>query len=172
MLFELIAVIVAGIAAGGLVSILRRGLPSLPRWAIPAVAGLAMIAMSLWLEYSWFGRVAATLPEGVELATTHENRSAWRPWTYAVPFVDRFIAVDRAGILTNDAAAGQRLTTLYVFGRWSPTRRVRAVFDCDGNRRADLLPGTVLTDDGRVPEAAWIETGRDDPVTNAVCEGA
>ena len=172
MLFELVAVIVAGIAAGGVVSLLRRFIPAITRWLIPVAAGAAMIAASVSLEYTWFGRVAATLPEGVEVAITHEERALWRPWTYAFPYVDRFLAVDRERLLTNDAAAGQLMANIYVFGRWSPTRRVQAVFDCDAGRRADLLPGTALAADGSVPEGAWIDTGREDAVMRIVCDAA
>jgi hypothetical protein len=171
VLFELIAVIVAGIAAGGVVLILRRFVPILPRWLLPVVAGAAMLTASISLEYSWFTRNAAALPDGVEVATTHENKALWRPWTYAVPYIDRFIALDRAGTLRNEAAEGQKLTSLYVFGRWMPVQRVRAVFDCTTGRRADLLPGVVLEEDGSVPETAWIQTEQGDPVTRAVCEG-
>ena len=70
MLFELIAVIVAGIAVAGIVLLTRRFLPAVPRWTAPVLAGLAMIAVSISLEYSWFGRTAATLPETMEVART------------------------------------------------------------------------------------------------------
>lgn len=172
MLFELIAVIVAGIAAGGVVLIVRRAIPAMPRWMMPVVAGAAMLAVSISLEYSWFQRNAAALPDGVEVATTHENRAFWRPWTYAVPYIDRFIAVDRVGMLQNPAAENQQMTSLYIFGRWTPVRRIRAVFDCKTGRRADLLPDVVLADDGVVPDSAWIVTGRDDAVTRIVCDQA
>lgn len=170
MLFELIAVIVAGIAAGGVVTMLRRFVPALPRWFIPIGAGATMLAVSISLEYSWFSRNSAALPVGVVVATVHENKAFWRPWTYAVPYIDRFIAVDRVGMLLNDAAEGQHMTSLYVIGRWTPTRRIRAIFDCETGRRADLLPGVVLSDDGSVPAGAWVNTGLDDAVTRAACE--
>ncbi|MCQ0090568.1 hypothetical protein [Roseovarius sp. M141] len=172
MLFELIAVIVAGVAAGGVVMIVRRIIPALPRWLVPVVAGAAMLAVSISLEYSWFARNSAALPEGVKVATVHENKAFWRPWTYAFPYVDRFIAVSQTGALENEAAEGQKMTSLYIFGRWTPTRRIRAVFDCESGRRADLLPGLVLGEDGSVPDSAWIDTGRDDPVTRTACAEA
>lgn len=172
MLFELVAVIVAGIAGGGVTLIVRRIIPALPRWLVPVVAGATMLAVSISLEYSWFSRNSAALPEGVEVATVHENTAFWRPWTYAFPYVDRFIAVAQVGALQNEAAKDQRMTSLYIFGRWTPTRRLRAVFDCQMGRRADLLPGVALAEDGSVPETAWIDTGRDDPVTRTACAGA
>lgn len=171
MLFELIAVIVAGIAAAGVALVLRRIISPLPRWLIPVFAGAAMLGVSISLEYSWFTRNSAALPDGIEVATTHENKAFWRPWTYVFPYVDRFIAVDRVGVLRNEVAEEQQMTSLYVFGRWTPTRRIRTVFDCKVGRRADLLPDVVLAEDGSVPDTAWIETGHDDPVTRMACDG-
>lgn len=171
MLIELIAVIVAGVAAAGVVLAARRAVPALPRWLMPVAAGGAMLLTAISLEYSWFGRTVAGLPDGVEVALTHESREPWRPWTYAVPYVDRFIAVDAAGARTNEAAPGQRLVDLYAFGRWAPTQRLRAVFDCEQGRRADLRPGVTMAEDGTLEGATWHQTGPEDPVARAACIG-
>lgn len=93
MLFELIAVVIAGFAAGGVALILGRAAPAMPAWLVPVIAGGAMLATAISLEYSWYGRTAASLPEGVAVALTRENSALWRPWTYVVPYVDGFIAV-------------------------------------------------------------------------------
>ncbi|CTQ31896.1 hypothetical protein [Jannaschia rubra] len=169
MMFELIAVLLAGVAAGGVALLARRAIRRLPRWLVPVAAGLAMLLAAVSLEYSWYDRTASALPAGVEVALANENRQFWRPWTYARPFVDRFIAVDRGAIRTNDNAAGQRLADLYVFGRWVPARRMRAIFDCEQSRRADLAGDTVMDDGGTVAEDAWIGVPADDPVLQAVC---
>ena len=171
MFFELIAVLSAGLAAAGIVLLARRLVPALPRWLAPLLGGLAMIGTAISLEYSWYGRTEAALPDGVEVALRHENRAPWRPWTYAVPYIDGFIAVDRAGALTHPALEGQRMVDLYVFGRWTPTRHARAVFDCEAGRRADLVAGVTLAEDGSVEGATWHDTGLDDPVTAAACAG-
>lgn len=171
MFFELIAVIAAGFAAGGAVLLLRRLLPPLPRWLAPVLAAAAMLATAISLEYSWFGRTRAGLPPGFEVALTHDNRSPWRPWTYAAPFVDRFIAVDGAGGRTNEGVPGQRMVDIYAFARWSPPQRVQAMFDCEGGRRADLRPGVTFGEDGVLQGADWHDTGPDDPVTRAACGG-
>jgi hypothetical protein len=172
MLFELIAVVLAGVAAGGTVLVLRRAAPGLPRWLVPVVAGGAMIAAAVSLEYSWFGRTVASLPEGLDVAMTHENSAPWRPWTYAAPYVDRFVAVDQGTARTNDAVQGQRMVDIYVFGRWSPVQRLQAVFDCRAGRRADMVPGVTMGEDGALQGATWHETGLDDPLTSSVCTEA
>ena len=169
MVFELIAVIAAGFLGGGVALVLRRGIKALPRWLVPVVAGAAMLGVAISLEYSWFGRTAGDLPDGLDVVLTHEARAPWRPWTYAIPYVDRFVAVDRASLMTHEAAPDRRLATLLVFARWQPPARVDAVFDCAAARRADLAPGTRLTDEGDVEGATWHDVPPDGPVMRSVC---
>ena len=130
-----------------------------------------LLGTAISLEYSWFDRTRATLPPGMEVALTRESRAFWRPWTYAVPYVDGFIAVDKAGARTHAASPGRTMADVYVFGRWTPAQRIPAVFDCVNGRRVDLGPGVTLSDDGGVEGGTWHETGLDDPVTAAACAG-
>lgn len=171
MFFELIATITAGVGAGGLAVLLRKASRGkLPRWLTPLAAGTAMIAFAIWSEYSWYGRTAGALPDGVEVATVNESRKVYRPWTYLVPMVDRFVAVDTASARTNPDLPGQTLVNVYLVGRWSPNIRVSMVLDCAGNRRVDLIEGIELDSDGRVPEDAWRPMAEDDPLIATVCK--
>lgn len=172
MIYELIASVTAGFVGGGVALIARNLIRTLPRWSIPVAAGSAMLIVAIALEYSWFGRTKDTLPAGVEVALTRESRAPWRPWTYVHPFVDRFVAVDRASAQTHEAAPGKRMIDLLVFARWQPTSRVRAVFDCVDGRRADIVEGVTMTNDGRLDGATWHETGLDHPVTRLACKSA
>ncbi|MEM8759622.1 MAG: hypothetical protein AAGE83_04750 [Pseudomonadota bacterium] len=109
MFLELLATVVAGFACAGVVMLAnavsgRR----LPRWLTPVAAGVGMLGMTISNEYSWFDRTAARLPEGVEVATTVEERSWLRPWTRIHPYTKRFVAVDRLNARTNDNLPDQR----------------------------------------------------------------
>ncbi|MGP1395749.1 MAG: hypothetical protein ACTS3R_09585 [Inquilinaceae bacterium] len=171
MVFELIAVIVAGFAAAGVVLMVNHLTGGrLPRWLTPVGAGAAMLAMTIYSEYAWFDRTRSALPGDVVVARTVEDRAVYRPWTYAVPYVDRFIAVDRASIRRNDAAPGQIMVDLLVFGRWAPVRRVPVLMDCDTPRRADLVDEVQFDADGRVTNADWRALDSDDQVFRTVCE--
>lgn len=171
MFFELIATITAGVGAGGLAVLLRKASRgALPRWLTPLAAGTAMIAFAIWSEYSWYGRTAGTLPEGVEVSSVNESRKIYRPWTYLVPMIDRFVAIDTATARTNPDLPGQKLVDVYLVGRWSPNFRVNMVLDCDGNRRADLIEGFELDTAGRVPEDAWRPLDQDDPLIVTACK--
>lgn len=170
MFYELIATVAAGFVGAGIALMIRRLLRRLPRWFVPIAAGGAMLTAAISLEYSWFGRTVDGLPEGVEVALTRQNKAAWRPWTYAYPFVDGFIAVDQQSALTHAAAPEKRMVDLLIFGRFTPPSRVRSVFDCANGRRADIIEGARLTDDGDVEGTGWVDTGPDHPVTRAACE--
>ncbi|EPX85044.1 hypothetical protein [Salipiger mucosus] len=163
MFLELIAVFVAGFAGAGVMMLLTRVAGGrLPRWTVPAGAGLAMLAAAISSEYGWYTRTHDALPEGFAVAGTHESRALWRPWTYAVPMTDRFIAIDGANLRANEQTEGLYMAEVYFFARWQPVQSVEMMVDCKGHRRAD--PGTG---DGGDP--VWREVGADDPIVSTVC---
>lgn len=171
MLLEFIAIIAAGFGLAGLALsldiVLRR---RLPKWIIPASAGAGMLLMAVWFEYSWLDRTTATFPDGVEVASTNQVRSWYRPWTYVVPLTNRLIAVDHRFDRRHADAPGQVLTRLILAGRWEPTRQYGAVYDCSAHRRADLLDGVELDEGGRLTNADWVQLPADDRVLRKVCD--
>ncbi|SNS58500.1 hypothetical protein [Tropicimonas sediminicola] len=173
MFFELIAAIVAGLAAAGGVLLLNRiSGGRLPRWSMPAAAGAAIIGFTIFMEYNWFDRTTSDFPEGVEVTFTHEARAPWRPWTYLWPLVDRFSAVDLASIRTNDAVPEQRMVNLLLFARWSGPKVVPVIYDCAERRMAPLLDTVDYDESGAVAEADWGPVPDDDPTFSIVCKEA
>ncbi len=171
MLFELIGTIVAGAAVALLVWALNRTLKGrLPKWLIPASAGAAMLLATISSEYSWFDRTAATMPEGMVVAQAIEEQAFYRPWTYAAPFVSRFVAVDQATTRTHPNQPDQRLVDLVFYGRWARTAKVPMLFDCANARRADVLDGIDFGADGTVLNADWRNVDATDPILIKACE--
>ena len=171
MFFELIATVVAGVGAAGLVMALNRlSGGRLPRWLMPAAGGLAMLAFTLWSEYNWYDRTSGALPDGVEVFATVEQSGGWRVWTRAWPYVHRFAAIDRASRRSHPDLPGQHLYNVVLYGRWAPVKQVPVLVDCAGGRRADLSPGTAFGADGMPADPAWRSVGADDPLLAAACE--
>lgn len=171
MLLELFAIVSAGVGVGGLLLALNLLVRKrLPGWAIPASAGAGMLAMAIWLEYSWLDRVTATLPAQVEVASTNELRTWYRPWSYAFPQTNRLIAIDHGFDRRNPAMPGQVLTRVLLMGRWEPSREFAAVFDCPGRRRADLVDEVVFDSRGAPRNARWIPLQADDGLLRAACD--
>jgi hypothetical protein len=173
MILEFIAFIAAGFATAGVVMLVNRLTGNrLPRWLIPAAIGGGMFAFALWSEYSWYPRTTGTLPEGVVVATDNAHASSYRPWTYIVPIVTRFIAVDTRTTRAIPEAEGHVATSIILLGRWERGAQLGVVFDCTGGRRADLV-GAVTLDDAGLPADpdAWIPVGLEDPVLQTACQG-
>lgn len=170
MFLELIAIIAAGFGLAGIALAFNfaagRGLP---KWIFPASAGAGMLLMAVWLEYSWLERTTESFPEGVEVASTNQIRSWYRPWTYAVPLTTRLVAIDTRFTRRHEQAPGHVLGQVLLAGRWEPTRQFSAVFDCQGHRRADLLEGAVLGDGGEVANARWVRLEADDAAMRVAC---
>lgn len=172
MFFELIGTIIAGVAAGLIVWALNRTLKGrLPKWLVPVAAGLAMLVATISSEYSWFDRTKATMPDGMIIADTVEERAFYRPWTYAYPFVSRFVAADVATARTHPDHPGQRIVDLVFYGRWTRTAKVPMLFDCADDRRADIVDGIEFGDGGEVLNANWRSVDAGDPVQKAACSG-
>lgn len=172
MFFELIGTIVAGIAAALIFWALNRALGGrLPSWLVPVSAGAAMLLATISSEYSWFSRTVATLPEGLEVAQSVEETALYRPWTYAKPFVSRFVAVDRASLRSHPDHPGQRIVDLVLYGRWAKTAKVPMLFDCAQGRRADIADGVEFSADGAAQGVTWRAVPTGDPVQAAVCKG-
>jgi hypothetical protein len=173
MLLEFVGTLLAGLAAGMLVFAIRSWKPHLvPKWALPVVAGAAMIVATISSEYGWYGRVSEQLPETFVVAQTVEERAPWRPWTYVRPYVTRFVAVDQGTARTHPEVPGQRMVDLYFFGRWTPLRQVTVLWDCPGRRTAALGEGTEFGADGQVAGADWQPIAADDPLFVAACAEA
>ena len=166
MFLELIATFAAGIAAAGCAMIAGRlSGGRLPRWLTPVAAGLAMLAYTVWSEYSWADRTIAALPDGVAVAETVDETIAWKPWTFLAPQTTRLIAVDTAGAMASPDAPQVKLVDLYLFGRWQPTAKRPQLIDCEAAARADVTEA-ALND----PAAAdWVAVGTDDPLIATAC---
>lgn len=173
MLIEFAAAIAAAVAAAGLVLLLGRfgrmtGRFQVAGWVMPAAAGAALFGFATWSEYSWFARTRAGLSADIVVASAPRESMPWRPWTYLVPMVTRFVAVDRSA-----AAGGAEVfaTTAYVVTRWGRTQAVPVAFDCARRVRADLGAGAALGADGVLTGAEWLSPDAEDPLIRAACMG-
>lgn len=170
MFVELIATIVAGLAAAGVIMLINKTLRGrLPRWFVPIGAGAAMLLVTISNEYGWYSRTKNALPEGLVIAQTVENKAFFRPWTYVQPFVERFVAIDTLTLQTHPAQPGIRLAEVYFFGRWSPVNKVPVLADCPAHKRAALTDAFAFENNGRVSGVQWIDVAANDPVVSAIC---
>lgn len=170
MFLELIAIVAGGFGLAGIALSLNLLLRKrLPKWIIPASAGAGMLLMAIWLEYSWLDRTSGSFPQGVEVASSNQIRSWYRPWTYVVPLTTRLVAIDRRFNREHAHMPGHVMAQVLLAGRWEPTRQFSAVFDCQNHRRADLVGDALLNDDGSLENLRWVRLSTDDPLLRMAC---
>ena len=172
MLLEFLAVIIAGFGGGGVAHMLYRvSKRQLPEWFTPVGVAAGMLAMVVYLEYSWAERFAGGLPDDVVVVSRNQHTSWMRPWTYAVPLTNRIIAVDNRVRQRTARNPDLVLTGVILQERWALTMGFKSLFDCANARRADLTENTRLDEDG-IPQAAeWYQLDAGDPFLRVACEG-
>ena len=107
MIWQLVAAATAGVGAAGIARLLRSlSGGRLPRWIIPACAGLGLLAYQISYEYGWYESKRQQLPESAAVVSTEKGRMVWRPWTYLYPLTTAFSVVDRDKLVTSRAAGG------------------------------------------------------------------
>lgn len=170
MIIDFIAMASVGFGAAGVFLLLRKLLRDrLPKWALPAVIGAAMLAFSVWSEYSWYSRVTAKFPADVVVVSAPQERSYFRPWTLVFPPITRFLALDTTSLLTSQENPAIRQGQLFVVTRWGGTERVPEAFDCEKWYHATLVDGAALTAAGALTGSVWLEARPDDALMLAAC---
>lgn len=170
MLLEFIAAIALGLGVAGLMLGLRFVFrKKIPGFWVPASAGLSMILMMIYLEYTWAERTIARLPEGVVVTGQSNDQMWYRPWTYLQPLTFRLVAIDTRRHRTHAMQPQQVMTTVMLFGRWMPVREIPVVYDCNTQQRADLSADVALADDGTLINAQWRPLPADDRALEVAC---
>ncbi|PID61333.1 MAG: hypothetical protein CSB44_07355 [Gammaproteobacteria bacterium] len=171
MFIDLVATIAAGFLGAGVALILGNILGSRwPRWALPAMMAAAMFGYVLYSEYSWYDRTVASLPESIVVLEAPETRSPLRPWTYIWPLRPRMIAVDPEAAMTHADKPGYRMAQLYFLARHGHRAAVAVVVDCETRRRAELVDGVELADDGSIVGGEWRAIADEDRIGEVLCD--
>lgn len=172
MLFILLGTFIAGIGAAGAAIVVYKFILRRPRpkGAIPISAGIAMILFQIILDYGWYSRATADFGDDVMVLRTAEGKSLLQPLSYIIPRTDRFLALNKATMKSNNNLPGIKLAELFQAEKDGPTTSIWQLIDCPGKRRADwtgVLPPTMhdLND-----QAKWYALEEHDPLFTAACE--
>jgi hypothetical protein len=169
MAIDLIASLFIAAITGVLVWLLRRWVPALPGWLIPASAGLALISYTVWSEYDWYPRMTGQLPPEIEVVASLQEASPFRPWTYLAQTTTSFVALDHRKTLSHPQKADLRMVTLYSFARTGGVTEGLVAVDCGQARQALMIEGAQITDAGDLTGTDWKPAAADDRLQDAAC---
>ncbi|MCL5779119.1 hypothetical protein M1105_19325 [Limibaculum sp. FT325] len=171
MLYTLLGAVSVSAVSALLVFLVRRHFwHGMPRWIMPATAGLAMIGFSIWNSYAWYGRITSHLADGVVVAATFPTRSPIEPWTYMFPRVQHFIAVNMAGRARLADRPDLVVAEVIEFQQFRNVVRTVHLFDCRGRRMGRLPAEEPRFDDaGDITGIDWAAPSAGAPLVATVC---
>lgn len=170
MALELLGSFFVALTLGLLVWALRKKFAAIPAWATPALAGAGLIATAIYMEYSWFNRVSAALPAQFVVANAETATSPLRPWTFAVPVVNRFTALDGSKLARHPERDDLVVAPVFGFARWQNPQTALMVFDCVGKRRVAVTEGMAIDANGTLTGAEWLVLENPDGLQQAACK--
>ena len=116
MIWNLVATAFAGLGAAGVALILRfLSRKKLPKWIIPAFAGVGMLTYQIYIEYTALDLIKSRLPQGVEVLETETESMVWRPWTYLFPMETAFTALDVANADSRTLESGEQVVQFVLY---------------------------------------------------------
>jgi hypothetical protein len=167
MIWHLFALAAAGLGAAGIGFLLRAASGrKLPKWIVPACAGLGMLTYQIYFEYYWFEHKQSQLPESSVVVASETQQAIWRPWTYLLPMTISFSVVDRSNL--TEVQLDENRIKRFILYRFRKeyvdlVSHHTHLLNCDTR---ELVPEA---DDGS-PRAGLMRTlSADDPLYIAVC---
>jgi hypothetical protein len=170
MAFELLGSFFVALTIGLFIWALRKKVPAIPRWATSALAGAGLIVTAAYMEYSWFTRVTGALPPEFVVANEETTASPLRPWTYVVPLVSRFAAIDTSKLARHPERNELIVAPVFGFARWENPQNALMVFDCAGSRRVPVTEGMSIDANGTLTGAEWQVLDSVDGLQQAACK--
>lgn len=172
MFLTLIAVFVAGLGGAGIALALRKLTRlKLPVWLTPVAAGGAMLFATVSMEYGWKDATLNAMPSDSIVVSERLQQAWWQPWTFVRPWTKGFISYSPSQIRETAENSGILVVQTQLRERWQPGLVKPILIDCEGLRRAEILPETEFDEAGQPTNADWLSVASDDGVLGPVCEG-
>ncbi|MEO1207562.1 MAG: hypothetical protein AAFV45_14640 [Pseudomonadota bacterium] len=172
MFYHLMAVLIIGVTALLMVYAIKYTFKSwnLPGYIYPMAIGVSMLGYNVWAEYSWYSRTAAALPAHIKVVRTYSHAFPLQPWTYLLPYTNRFAAVDLSSKRPLPKSEGLTKASLILAKRFEPTIEVAFLYDCQKRQAAEIDNALRFTEEGLPVNAAWSSDASLTPMIEAVCD--
>jgi hypothetical protein len=171
MFIHLLATLAIGAIAAGAVYLFSKPFgwkPPSVAYLVAAAAGI--LGYSIYDEYSWFTRASSALPNRLQIVRTYATSMPYQPWTYAVPRIYRFDAIDLASQRSNPNAPELALVRILRVTRNTSSENISAILDCPKARYTEIDSTTEFADTGLPLNADWQSLDDHPALKEAVCK--
>ncbi len=170
MFWHLIAALVAAVAGAGIALLLRSlSRKRLPKWLIPAFAGLGMLAYTIHYEYTWFDTKQARLPAGSVVVASEVGEMLWRPWTMLFPMPLGYTVLDTANAQVEETSQGR--VARFVLYRFNKQHLMSTVTSSPYQLMCERKVMFRLNEAGQAKIESMIELEADAPLYRTLCVG-
>ncbi|WP_313085774.1 hypothetical protein [Pseudomonas sp.] len=170
MFWHLIAALVAAVAGAGIALVLRSlSRKRLPKWLIPAFAGLGMLAYTIHYEYTWFDTKQARLPAGSVIVASEEGEMLWRPWTMLFPMPLGYTVLDTANAQVEETSQGR--VARFVLYRFNKQHLMSTVTSSPYQLMCERKVMFRLNEAGQAKIESMTELKADAPLYRTLCVG-
>lgn len=159
MFWEIIATVIAGLGSAGIVLSARLLIKKLPKWLVPAGAGLGMLGFQVYSEYTWFEHTRSMLPKTATVVASTGVPAFYKPWSYYHAPVLKFITVDKNNVSPTDTPDILQ-TNLYFFERREPAQTMSILVNCKDGVQSDLTTSSTPN---------WGKLPFTDDIVKAIC---
>lgn len=95
MIWNLLGVFIIGLCAGAFGYMLRKlSKGRLPKWLVPAFAGMGMFGYLAYYDYAWYDFKHSQMPQDSMVIQTYREADFFRPWSYLAPSISKFDVFD------------------------------------------------------------------------------
>jgi hypothetical protein len=169
MIWHLIAALCAALAGAGTALLLRSLTRKwLPKWIIPAFAGLGMLAYTIHYEYTWFDTKQVRLPQGSLVVASEDGEMLWRPWTTLFPMPLAYTVLDSANAQVEETSQGRM--GRFVLYRFEKHHLMSTVSSAPYQLLCREKVMFRLNEAGEAKIETLIELAVDAPLYRAICE--
>ena len=168
MIWEFVATLSAGIGAAGIMMMIRLFIKKLPKWLVPAAAGLGMIGFQVHSEYTWFDHTRSLLPKSAVVVAEVSESAFYRPWSYVKPQVLKFVAIDSAKTVPVGESGQILQTNLYFFERRMSAQPWPILINCQTRLQANA-PQQNNGEPLSIDAEAWSKTDYSEKIAQAIC---
>ena len=168
MIWEFVATISAGLGAAGIMMMIRLFVKKLPKWLVPAAAGLGMIGFQVYSEYTWFDHTRSLLPASAMVVAEVPESTFYKPWSYVKPQVLKFVAIDSTKTASVGESGQVLQTNLYFFERRMSAQTWPILINCQTRLQANA-PQQNNGEPLSVDADAWSKTDYSEKIALAIC---